>query len=212
MYRLGRATGAAMLTALLGWPLDGVALECPAMPQQAQRDWDMAVAVAVGRLGQAAGPQLQAQTRTVTTDLLRRLPGADRVYLEQMMYATYCSSLRDNAALTEVERNARIRAYNSELRATLNVNSRPAATVDPRDAARAELARLPVEYSAAAFLESAEAGKTAVVRLFLQAGIEPNAADSRGVTALMHAAGRGDLPMLEMLLKAHAAGQRKDVP
>lgn len=207
MYRLGRATGAAMLAAVLGWALDGIALECPAMPQHAQRDWDMAVAVAVGRLGQAAGPQLQAQTRTVTTDLLRRLPGADRVYLEQMMYATYCSSLRDNAALTEVERNARIQAYNRELRATLNVNvnARPAATVDPRDVARAELARLPVEYSAAVFLASAEAGKTAVVRLFLQAGIDPNAADRRGATALMHAAGRNDLPMLQMLLTARAA-------
>jgi uncharacterized protein len=48
----------------------------------------------------------------VTTDLLRRLPGADRVYLEQMMYATYCSSIRDNAALTEAERNTRMQAYN----------------------------------------------------------------------------------------------------
>ena len=199
-----RALVAAMVV-LLGLPLDSWSLECPAMPQQAQRDWDIAIAGAVGRLGLATGSQLQAQTRTVTTDLLRRLPNADRIYLEQMMYATYCSSLRDNAALTEVERNARIQAYNRELRATLNVAARPAATVDPRDTARADLARLPVEYSSPVFLASAEAGRTAVVRLFLQAGIDPNSADRSGVTALMHAAGRGDLPMMDMLLKAGTA-------
>lgn len=203
-HRGCRASVAALVT-LLVMPLDGWSLECPAMPQQAHRDWDIAIAGAVGRLGLATESQLQAQTRTVTTDLLRRLPNADRVYLEQMMYATYCSSLRDNAALTEVERNARIQAYNRELRATLSTTARPAANVDPRDAARADLARLPVEYSAPEFVAAAEAGRTAVVRLFLQAGIDPNSADRRGVTALMHAAGRGDLPMMEMLLKAGAA-------
>jgi ankyrin repeat protein len=175
------------------------------MPQQSQRDIDVAVGVAVGQLGQASGSQLQAQTRTVTNDLLRRLPRADRVYLEQMMYATYCSSLRDNTALTETERNARIQAYNRELRATLNpINPQPAPKVDPRDAARAELARVPVEYTPAAFIRNAADGKTAVIRLFLQAGIDPNVSDPDGLTALMRAAGRGDLPMMEMLLKAGA--------
>jgi uncharacterized protein len=196
---------AAMMALALLWPITSVALDCPAMPQQSQRDIDLAVGVAVGQLGQASGRQLQAQTRTVTNDLLRRLPRADRVYLEQMMYATYCSSLRDNAALTETERNARIQAYNRELRATLNpINPPPATKVDPRDAARAELARMSIEYTPAAFIRSAEAGKTALVRLFLQAGIDPNVGDRHGVTALMHAADRGDRAMMEMLLKAGA--------
>jgi ankyrin repeat protein len=202
--RTPRAFAVATLAAVLAGSPEAVALECPAMPQQTQRDTDIAVAVAVGRLGQATGAQLQAQTRTVTSDLLRRLPGADRVYLEQMMYATYCSTLRDNPTLTEAERNARIQAYNRELRAALHVNTRPTAKVDPRDAARAELQRIPVEYSTEAFIKSAESGKTALVRLFLQAGMDPNAADRHGVTALMHAARRGDLAMMEMLLKAGA--------
>jgi uncharacterized protein len=202
-----RSTHAAALVAiLLAAPLNATALDCPAMPQQSQRDIDVAVGVAIGRLGQASGPQLQTETRTVTNDLLRRLPRADRVYLEQMMYATYCSSLRDNAALSETERNTRIQMYNRELRATLNpANAQPASKVDPRDAARADLARLPVEYTPEAFINGAQDGKTAVVRLFLQAGIDPNVGDRRGFTALMHAAGRGDVPMMEMLLKAGAA-------
>ena len=196
----------ALVAALLAWSVEGSALECPAMPQQSQRDIDVAVGIAVGQLGKASGAQLQTQTRTVTKDLMQRLPRADRVYLEQMMYATYCSSLRDNAALTEAERNARIQAYNRELRAMLNPpNPQPAPKVDPRDAARAELARLPVEYTPAAFIKSAEEGKAAVVRLFLQAGMDPNAGDRSGITALMHAADRGDLTMLEMLLKGGAA-------
>lgn len=194
---------ALLIAACLAGPPTAAALECPAMPQQAQRDWDMAIAVAVNGLDKVGGSQLQAQTRSTTTDLLRRLPGADRVYLEQMMYATYCSSLRDNAALSEVERNMRVQAYNRELRATLNAAVRPVAA-DPRDAARAELARVPVEYTPAAFLEAAREGKTALVRLFLQAGMDPNPFDDHGNTALMYYAGRGDMALISLLLKARA--------
>jgi ankyrin repeat protein len=192
-----------LIVACLTGPFTAEALECPAMPRQAQRDWDMAIAVAVNKLDKAAGPQLQAQTRSTTTDLLRRLPGADRVYLEQMMYATYCSSLRDNAALSEVERNTRVQAYNRELRATLNGAARSVAA-DPRDAARAELARVPVEYTPAAFVEAARDNKTALVRLFVQAGIDPNPFDDDGNTALMYFAGRGDIALINLLLKARA--------
>jgi ankyrin repeat protein len=202
---------AAIVSALLALPLDALALDCPAMPQQSQRDVDIAVGLAVGRLGQAAGPQLQAQTRTITTDLLRRLPRADRVYLEQMMYATYCSSLRDNAALSEADRNTRIQGYNREVRAMLNDGKARTPTPDPRDLARAELARLPVEYTPEAFIKSAGDGNATVVRLFLAAGIDANAADSRGITALMRASARGDLPMMDMLLKAGAAVNARTV-
>ena len=87
--RIDRGALIAMVVGLLACPLRALALECPAMPQQSQRDTDMAVAVAVSRVAQASGAQLQAQTRTVTTDLMRQLPRADRVYLEQMMYAAY---------------------------------------------------------------------------------------------------------------------------
>jgi ankyrin repeat protein len=200
-----------IVAAVLACSLEAFALECPAMPQQSQRDTDMAVAVAVSRISQMSGPQLQAQTRTVTTDLLRQLPRADRVYLEQMMYATYCSSLRDNPALTEAERNTRIQAYNRELRATLHGGGgAPAAKMDPRDAARADLARIPVEYTPEAFVRSARDGKTNVVRLFLQAGIDPSGAVRDGATALMQVAGRGDVTLVEMLLKAGAAIDARD--
>src|SRR5689334_13863400 len=147
---------------LLAASRGALAVDCPAMPQQSQRDIDVAVGVAVGQLGQASGRQLETRTRTITTDLLKRLPRADRVYLEQMMYATYCSSLRDNAALSEAERNARIQAYNRELRAALKAPPTQPPK-DPRDLARADLARIPVEYTPEAFIDSVKEGNTRVV-------------------------------------------------
>ena len=36
----------ALVAALLAWPVEGSALECPAMPQQSQRDIDVAVGIA----------------------------------------------------------------------------------------------------------------------------------------------------------------------
>lgn len=40
---------------------------------------------------------------------------SDRVYLEQMLFAAYCSTVRDNAALSEGEREARVLAYRREM-------------------------------------------------------------------------------------------------
>jgi len=48
-----------------------------------------------------------------------KLPQADKVYLEQMMYASYCSALRDDKTISESEKANRIRTYNIEVRRTL---------------------------------------------------------------------------------------------
>jgi ankyrin repeat protein len=190
--------------------LPAAALQCPAMPQQASRDAEVEVRVGVRMLGDAKGAELQTRTRQLTTELMSRLPHADQVYLEQMLFASYCSALRDNPALGESEREARIGAYAREMRAALKAPAPTSAPpVDPRDRARAELDRLPVPYTIDAFVDAARRGDARVVGLFIAAGLDVNGRDREGYLALAEAAGRGDLPMVQALLKA---GARVDEP
>lgn len=98
------------------------AVECPKQPQQSQKNWDTEVNIAVAKIGLAKGAELKLKTKNAAQDLIGKLPKADRIYLEQMMYATYCSSLRDDKTLTENEKGKRIKAYNSEIRRTFEVS------------------------------------------------------------------------------------------
>lgn len=183
------------------------ALDCPPIPAQASKDWELEVRAAVGRIGPAKGPELQTRARGVTRDLLGRLPQADRVYLEQMMYATYCSALRDDPTLSEAQRRERIRAYNLEVRKVLHPTAaRTAATpqLSAKDAARRDLERIPLPYTPEAFLDSARKGDLRAVQLFLAAGMDPNAQADQGNTALIHAAGAGQVEVMAALLKARA--------
>ncbi|MBW8848230.1 MAG: ankyrin repeat domain-containing protein [Burkholderiales bacterium] len=187
-----------------------LALDCPPMPQQVSRDAEVEVRVGVRGLGTASGPELTTRTRQLGNDLLGRLPQADRVYLEQMMFASYCSALRGDAALSEAERESRVKAYARELRTTLAAARLPAPSpVDPRDAARAELARLPLPYTREAFVAAARDGNAKVVDLFIAAGIDVNAVDGDGVPALAYAGSQGDLPRVRALLRA---GAKADLP
>jgi ankyrin repeat protein len=200
-------------TLLVGFllPLQSHALDCPKMPEQAHKDWEIEVKLAVGKIGPAKGAELETLARSATKDLMGKLPQADRVYLEQMMYATYCSALRDDSTLSESEKGIRVRAYNLEVRKTLygpqgkDDRGHPASPAQgQRDAARAELARIPLEYTPKAFVESAESGDVRAVRLYLAAGMDPNAADNKSNTALMRAARKGHTEIIEALLKAKA--------
>jgi hypothetical protein len=89
------------------------------MPEQTRKDWEVEVKAAVGKIGPARGADLEARTKSVTKDLMGKLPEANKVYLEQMMFATYCSALRDDKNISETEKGNRIKAYNSEVRRTL---------------------------------------------------------------------------------------------
>lgn len=181
------------------------ALDCPSIPQQTQKDLQVEVRAAVDRIGSAQGAELEKLTRNTTRDLLGKLPQADRVYLEQMMYATYCSALRDDPALTESQKSARIRAYNLELkRALQGTQGSGQRGASAMDAARAELERIPLPYTPDAFVDSAGNGKLEAVKLFLMAGMDPNTKNKDGNTALMHAAGGGHAGIVNALLKAKA--------
>ncbi len=184
------------------------ALECPRVPEQARNDLEIVVRSAVGKIGAVKESELESRTRSVTRDLLGKLPKADKVYLELMMYAAYCSTLRDDANLTEAQKGARIRAYNLELKKVLEeVEGGGKYRADPRDVARAELDRIPLPYTPSALVESAKEGNLEAVKLFLAAGMNPNSKREEGEernTALMYAARYGHLEIAKVLLKAKA--------
>lgn len=101
-------------------PLSTYALDCPPMPVQARTESQIEVKGAVGRLKGLRVGELQGAVKTATKDLMGKLPQADRVYLEQMMLATYCSALRDDKTLSELDKAKKIDAYNREVRRNLN--------------------------------------------------------------------------------------------
>jgi len=201
-------------------PIPIFALDCPPMPEQARKDVQVEVKAAVGKIGFLRGAELETATKAVTQDLMGKLPQADKVYLEQMMYASYCSALRDDKTISESEKGNRIRAYNIEVRKTLQgAPGRPPQNSGARQGAltpleaRNELAKLSLPYSAEGFVERADEGDVLAVKLYLAAGMDPNASavlpDSPPVTALMNAAENGDVAMVKLLLAAHADVNKK---
>ncbi len=104
------------------------ALDCPAPPVQVNKDWDSQVQAEIGKIGPVKGAQLETRVRTATVDLLGKLPAADHVYLEQMMFAAYCSALRGDTSMTESAKANQILAYRRELQKNLATASAPAKT------------------------------------------------------------------------------------
>lgn len=87
------------------------ALDCPGVPVQATQDGQRKVSLAVDRIGPVKGVALEVRARSITNDLLKELPNADRVYLEQMMLSAYCTALRGGMSLAESEKAERISTY-----------------------------------------------------------------------------------------------------
>lgn len=187
------------------------ALECPRLPEQARNDLEVEVRSAVGKIGTAKGAELETRTRNITRDLLGKLPKADKVYLELMMYAAYCSTLRDDASLSESQKSAQIRAYNLELKSILEgvQGSADQRRAGPKDAARAELERIPLPYTTDAFIKSAKQGNLTAIKLFLAAGMDPNGINEYGNSALISAAEGGHIEIVKALLKAKASVNHK---
>ncbi len=95
------------------------ALDCPEPPKQAPKDWNIQVAADVARIGPVRGGELTTRVQTVTQDLMGKLPGADRVYLEQMMFSAYCSALRDDKTMPEAAKAQQVLEYRRELQTAL---------------------------------------------------------------------------------------------
>jgi hypothetical protein len=95
------------------------AMECPQPPVQANKDWDTQVRAEVGKIGPVRGADLQTRVKSATNDLLTKLPGADKLYLEQMMFSAYCSALRDDKTMSESAKAQQILDYRRQLQASL---------------------------------------------------------------------------------------------
>ena len=117
---------AGCVVAALGIATQALALDCPAPPVQSNKDWDTRVRAEVGKIGPVTGAQLETRVQSVTRDLMGKLPGADRVYLEQMMFAAYCSALRGDKSLAESAKARQILEYRRELQKSLATVTGPA--------------------------------------------------------------------------------------
>jgi hypothetical protein len=102
----------ASVVALFSVTNDVPALECPTASDPAETKVKGQIDASVGKLLRLTGAQLEAGAVYETRNLLGELPQADKVFLQRLMLAVYCSSLRDDKGLTETEKGERIRRYN----------------------------------------------------------------------------------------------------
>jgi hypothetical protein len=101
------------------------AFDCPKMPEQANKDWEVQVNAAVLKLGPIKGAEFKTKVNNTVNDLLGKFPDADWVYLEQMMFSAYCTALRDNKSIKESEKPKLLKEYADEVRKTIEKKSAP---------------------------------------------------------------------------------------
>jgi hypothetical protein len=163
-------------------------LNCPELPKQTNKDWNAEIEAAVGRLGPAKAAEVGIRANAVTRDLMGKLPNADIVYLEQMMYATYCSALK-GASLTEEEKSNRLLKANAGVRdAILDVNrARPRGTAPaPRPVKPPALAPTPASSSRSSAAVPAASPINASRDLGHQDSVRnPGASTSTSMTAVL---------------------------
>lgn len=122
----------AFATMVLIFPVKLLAqIQCPSPPEQASKDSKVAVQAAVGRLGPIKAGEVSTEVQRTTRDLLSALPQPDRVYLEQMMFSAFCSSIRDNKAMSDTEKSKALREYATEVRRTLSPSAPSKPIIEP---------------------------------------------------------------------------------
>ena len=100
------------------------AIECPPFPEQTNRDWEAGVSAEVAKIGTLKGPGANAKVKTITNNLLAKYPDAGKYYIEQMMTAMYCSTIRDDKSLTDAQRRKLVEDYTNRVRNALGVQSK----------------------------------------------------------------------------------------
>lgn len=100
---------------LLIFRVEAFALDCPRMPAQVKEDSIIGVNAAVSKIGPLKGPELKSHLQLTANDLLGKLPNADKVYLEQMIFSAYCSAIRDDKNIAEGEKAKLIKKYRETL-------------------------------------------------------------------------------------------------
>jgi ankyrin repeat protein len=86
----------------------------------------------------------------------------------------------------------------------------PLACSSPKERARQKLGEMNITYDQDTFVERAKAGDAIVVAQFIAAGMNPNAMNKEGKTALMAAAETGRPAMVQFLLDKGAAVDVRD--
>lgn len=100
-------------------PIAASGLTCPDFPSQTAKDISTKVEATVGSVGKLKAGEVTVQANAVTRDLLGKLPGANVLYIEQMMYATYCTALRDSKNLSEEEKASKLLDASKGVRAAI---------------------------------------------------------------------------------------------
>lgn len=125
-------SGTVYATVMLAAAFNVFALDCPAPPVQANKDWETSVRAEVAKIGPVKGSQLETRVKSATNDLMGKLPGADRLYLEQMMFSAYCSALRGDKSISESAKARQILEYRRELSKSLAAATPPPPAQAPR--------------------------------------------------------------------------------
>lgn len=77
-----------VIALVIGYQGIALAIDCTPPPEQTSKEYSGAFSVIIGKLRRLSGSELGIEAKRATQDLLGKLPGADRVYLEQLMLAT----------------------------------------------------------------------------------------------------------------------------
>jgi len=111
--RLIQTVGLSVAGSFLICTYAAAEISCPAQPQQASKNSAVAVEAAVGKLGPFKAANVTTNVNTTTADLLGKLPQADQVYLQQMLFASFCTAVRDDPTASNKEHL--IAEYSKEL-------------------------------------------------------------------------------------------------
>jgi hypothetical protein len=115
------------------------AIEC-VKPDNSDRDLEIQVDAAIGQIGRVKAGALQTQVKNATRQILTKVPNADRVMLEHLMYFTYCTTLRDDMKLSEADRRKALADYNAAVRNALRPPAVPKGGANPPAAPRSSSA------------------------------------------------------------------------
>ena len=169
----------------------------------ANRDWQSAVAalvfaaILVGAgmfqptiAGPTITPVAQAPSPALEPSTVTRAPAATPPLSAILAIAT--------------AEGVETRAAAQQQRPSTNPQLAQPAIAPSREAARDRLGMLRVEYSADSFVKQAAEGDTIAIKTFLAAGMNINARNEKGSTALMKAAETGQVETAQSLLAAGA--------
>jgi hypothetical protein len=87
------------------------ALECVPAPESAGRKLKLEISAALGRLGPLRAADGSVKVEKTANELVSKLNNPDLAIAEGVMFAAYCSALRDDRTISELEKSKYIADY-----------------------------------------------------------------------------------------------------